>query len=55
MNRFFPVCLLFTITAFGQQDSAKLLQQVVIQGNRIQTGFDETAAHVVVLKANEVT
>lgn len=54
MNRFFPVCLLFTITAFGQQDSAKLLQQVVIQGNRIQTGFDETAAHVVVLKANEL-
>lgn len=55
MNRFLPVCLLFTAAVFGQQqDSAKLLQQIVIQGNRIQAGFDETAAHVVVLKANEL-
>lgn len=54
MKGFLPACFLFSAVAFAQHDTSRVLQQVVIQGNRIQTGFDETAAHIIVLKADEL-
>jgi|JI10StandDraft_1071094.scaffolds.fasta_scaffold15143_2 vitamin B12 transporter len=54
MNRYLIPLLLFSTVAFSQQDSARVLQQVVIQTNRIQTGFDETAASVIVISAADL-
>jgi len=54
MNRYLILLLFFSTVAFSQQDSTRLLQQVVIQTNRIQTGFDETAASVIVISAADL-
>lgn len=54
MNRYLILPLFFSTVAFSQQDSTRLLQQVVIQTNRIQTGFDETAASVIVISAADL-
>ncbi|MBN8650728.1 MAG: TonB-dependent receptor [Cytophagales bacterium] len=54
MNRYLIPLLLFSTVALSQQDSTRLLQQVVIQTNRIQTGFDETAASVIVISAADL-
>ncbi len=54
MNRYLPLFLLCSTAAFSQQDTARVLQHVVIQTNRIQTGFDETAASVIVISAEDL-
>jgi len=41
-------------TLYAQQDSSRLLQTVVIHGNRIQTGLDETAASVIVISSADI-
>lgn len=38
----------------GQPDSTRVLEDVVIQSNRIQTGFDDMAASVLVITAQEI-
>lgn len=53
MYKYLPL-LLITSTLYAQPDSSRLLQDVVIQSNRIQTGFDETAASVIVIPAKEI-
>lgn len=54
MNKYLVPLLLAASTLYGQSDSTRLLQDVVIQSNRIQTGFDETAASVIVISAKEI-
>lgn len=54
MNKYLVPLLLAASTLYGQPDSTRLLQDVVIQSNRIQTGFDETAASVIVISAKEI-
>ncbi len=47
--------LLFVSTImYAQQDSSRLLQDVVIHSNRIQTGFDQTAASLIVISAADI-
>lgn len=47
------LCLL-TLPLFAQNDSSRVLQNVIIHGNRIQTGFDETAANVLVITSSDI-
>lgn len=54
MTRYILILLTFSSSLFAQQDTTRVLQDVVIQSNRIQTGFDETAASVIVLKEAEL-
>lgn len=54
MIRFLPLLLLSSTTIFAQQDSSRLLQNVVIHSNRIQTGFDQTAASLIVISAVDI-
>ncbi len=50
MNRLlFLVCLAIGFRVAAQPDSVRQLEEVVIQSNRIQTGFDETSASVLVV------
>jgi vitamin B12 transporter len=49
--------LFFSIAAapvFAQSDSSRVLENVVIHGNRIQPTFDETAASVIVISAADI-
>ncbi|GIL21779.1 MAG: ligand-gated TonB-dependent outer membrane channel [Bacteroidota bacterium] len=54
MIRNILVLLILSNTLFAQQDTTRLLQDVVVQSNRIQTGFDETSASIIVLKESEL-
>jgi vitamin B12 transporter len=54
MIRYLTLFIFLYQVSWGQADSTKLLEQVVIQSNRIQTGFDETAASIIVLKESEL-
>lgn len=53
MNRFFLFCFFVVVAVYtvdAQPDTvARQLEEVVIQSNRIQTGFDETSASVIVV------
>jgi iron complex outermembrane receptor protein len=55
MNRFlFIACLAVAAHAIAQPDTVRQLEEVVIQSNRIQTGFDETSASVIVVHQQQL-
>lgn len=54
MYKLIAVLFFLSSSLFAQQDSSRLLQNVVIQGNRIQTGFDEMAANVIIISSADI-
>jgi vitamin B12 transporter len=54
MFRVLLLLLLISYTNFAQQDTTRVLENVIIQSNRIQTGFDETAASVIIISVAEI-
>lgn len=54
MIRFLILSLLSSTVIFAKQDTSRLLQDVVIHSNRIQTGFDQTASSVIVILAADI-
>ncbi|MCU0368575.1 MAG: TonB-dependent receptor plug domain-containing protein [Cyclobacteriaceae bacterium] len=54
MFRVLFLLLLISFTNFAQQDSTRVLENVTIQSNRIQTGFDETAASIIIISVAEI-
>jgi vitamin B12 transporter len=51
---FFSATFLFSFYSTAQQDSVRILGEVSIQANRIQTGFNETSASVLVLSGEQI-
>jgi vitamin B12 transporter len=54
MTRFLLPLIFISTTVFAQQDTSQLLQDVVIHSNRIQTGFDQTAASLIVISSTDI-
>ncbi|MBX2965709.1 MAG: TonB-dependent receptor [Cyclobacteriaceae bacterium] len=48
------VALLFMLPVAAQQDTTRLLNEVPVYANRIQTGFNETSASVIVVNAAQL-
>src|SRR5690606_17612932 len=51
------IAVIFLLTGLplaAQQDTTRLLNEVPVYANRIQTGFNETSAHVMVIHAAQL-
>jgi iron complex outermembrane receptor protein len=48
------ISLLINLAAVAQQDTMRLLNEVPVYANRIQTGFNETSASVIVINAAQL-